>query len=118
MSVSLLQVSGLKIVYDLSQPEGSRVVSLKVRCCDCEVPVYEELDDEKFYRIAVISFLVTGGDGYTIISENLRNHTVGSVDINVVSEYVERYSPIYQEIEGRISFVGSSQVEMKNVELV
>lgn len=108
-----MQVSGLKIVYDLSQPEDSRIVSLKVRCSDCEIPVYEDVDEDKYYKIAVNSFLVTGGDGYAILSDNLQNHKVGRVDIDVVTEYVERYSPVYAEIEGRITFVDSTLVEIK-----
>lgn len=111
-SVSLLQVSGLKIVYDLSQSEDSRVVSIKVRCNECQVPIYEDLDEEKYYRVIVNSFMVTGGDGYTILSDNLQNHRVGRVDIDVVTEYVEKYSPIFAEIEGRITFVNSTLTEV------
>lgn len=113
MSVSLLQVSGLKIVYDLSQPEGSRVISLKVRCNACEIPIYEDLNEEQYYRIAVNSFLVTGGDGYTILTDNIQNHRVGRVDIDVLTEYIETYSPVYAETEGRISFVDSTLIELK-----
>lgn len=105
ISVRALQVSGLRIVYDLSQPEGSRVVSIKVRCNQCEVPIYEDLDEEKFYRIAVNSFLVTGSDLYPILSNNLQNHRVGRVDIDVATDYIEKFAPIYAEIEGRITFV-------------
>lgn len=111
-TVSLLQVSGLKIVYDLSKPEGSRVVSIKVRCNECEVPIYEDLDEEKYYRVAVNSFLVTGGDGYAILRDNLQNHKIGRVDIDVVTEYIGKYSPIFAEIEGRITFVNSSLAAM------
>lgn len=117
-TVSLLQVSGLKIVYDLTQPEGSRVVSIQVRCNECEIPIYEDLDEEKFYTIAVNSFLVTGGDGYTVLKENLINHKVGRVDIDVLTEFVETYSPIYAEIEGRITFTETSLTRMNKLGLI
>lgn len=104
-SIRLLQVSGLKVVYDLSQPVGSRVVSIKVRCNECEIPVYEDFDEEKYYRIAVNSFLVTGGKMYPVVTNHLRNHKTGKVDIDVATEYIRKYSPIYAEIEGRVTFI-------------
>lgn len=108
-----LFLTGLKLVYNLTQPEGSRIESIKVRCRECEEPIYEDLDLEKYYRVVINSFLITGGDGYTIISENLINHRVGRVDIDVLVEYFALRSPVYQEIEGRITFVGTKSVEMK-----
>lgn len=104
-------MSGLKILYDLSQPEDSRVKSIKVRCNACDIPVYEDLDEEKYYRVAVNSFMIEG-NGYPILANNLQNHKVGLVDIDILTEYIERYSPIFTEIEGRISFVDDSLVEI------
>lgn len=108
---------GLQVTYNLSQPEGSRIQDLKIRCRVCEVPVYEDLDENAVYPIAVNSFMVTGGDGYTVISENLLSHKVGLVDIDAVQEYLKVKSPIIQEIEGRIQFVGSESVRMLNADL-
>lgn len=108
VDVKLLQDSGLTIVYDLSQPEGSRVVSIKIHCRKCELPVYVNLDEEKYYRFVVNSFLAVGGDGLSGLSDNLRNHRVGSVDIDAAAEYVEKYPLIYTEIAGRITFVDTN----------
>lgn len=105
------------MVYNLSQPEGSRVESIKVVCRECLEPVYEDLDYEKYYRVVILSFLVTGGDGFSVISQNLINHKVGRVDIDVLVEYFELKSPVYQEIEGRITFVGTQSVELKYEDL-
>lgn len=68
-SYIFLQVSGLKIVYDFYKPVGQRVVGLKVRCIQCDYPVYEEFDEEKVYRIAGPSFLIDGGDGFSMFPQ-------------------------------------------------
>lgn len=80
--------------------------------------MYEDLNEDAVYQIAVNSFMVTGGDGYTVIQDNLLSHRVGLVDIDAVLEYLEVRSPIIQEIEGRITFLGSESVRMLNTDLV
>lgn len=72
-SSNFLQVAGLKVVYDFTQPIGQRVVSIKVRCSECIVPVLKPLEYEKLYRIVTPKFLVDGGDGFTMIPENAKN---------------------------------------------
>lgn len=91
---------------DLSQPVNERIVSLKVLCRECDIPTYENIEMEEYYRIAINSFLVSGGDGYAIISENIRNHNVGEVDIDVFSRYMQKYSPIITGINDRITIIG------------
>ena len=70
-------IAGIKVTFDLNKPEMERVSSVAVKCAECNVPQYEPLDLEKWYRIALCSFLVTGGDGYTVIADNARNHVTG-----------------------------------------
>lgn len=60
-----LQVSGLQIIYDLTKPAGSRVVSVQVRCSDCNIPHYEPLSEDCDYNIIMPSFLAKGGDNFT-----------------------------------------------------
>jgi hypothetical protein len=67
------------VTFDLTQPINERVKSVYVRCADCDVPQYEELVDDKWYQVALCSFLATGGDAYTIIAKNGRNHTEGII---------------------------------------
>ena len=70
-------IAGIKVTFDLNKPEMELVSSVAVKCAECNVPQYEPLDLEKWYRIALCSFLVTGGDGYTVIADNARNHVTG-----------------------------------------
>lgn len=72
--VAMLQVSGLKIAYNTTNPIGSRVVSAKVRCQKCRIPEYFPLDLEANYRVILPSFLAAGGDGFTMISNNAILH--------------------------------------------
>ena len=48
---------GLSVVYDLSQPAGSRLVSLQYNCV--------EVADGDSFRLATNNFVAAGGDEYT-----------------------------------------------------
>nr|XP_056712167.1 5'-nucleotidase [Euleptes europaea] len=100
----LLQVSGIHVVYDLSQRPGSRVVSLEVLCTECRVPVYEPLQMEKTYKVLLPSFLAGGGDGYYMLKGSSSNHSSGDLDIAVVSNYITRMGKIFPGVEGRVKF--------------
>jgi len=52
----MVQASGLKAVYDISQPLGKRLVSLEVGG--------RIVDDNRIYTVATNSFLAQGGDLY------------------------------------------------------
>lgn len=100
-----LQHSGLYVVYDMSQPLGSRVVDMKVKCADCEVPRFVAVEDSKVYKVIVPSFLAAGGDGYKVIVDNtLKHHLNGDLDSDVLTEYIKKFSPLIQGLEGRIRF--------------
>ncbi|XP_074040522.1 apyrase [Leptinotarsa decemlineata] len=105
-SEDLIQVSGMKVEMNFDRPLNDRVVSVKVRCQNCTIPRYEYLDLNKTYRIAVCSFLRKGGNGFTVLSDNLKNVRVGQLDIDAVMDYLAHRSPIYQEEEGRLVLSG------------
>ena len=46
-------------------PVGQRVVSVKARCLKCHVPAYFPLDDNQFYKVFTVHFLVMGGKGFS-----------------------------------------------------
>ncbi|XP_028578749.2 5'-nucleotidase [Podarcis muralis] len=100
----LLQVSGIQVVYDLSESPGSRVVSLKVLCTECRVPVYEPLQLEKTYKVLLPSFLAGGGDGYHMLKGSSNNHSSGDLDVDVVSNYITRMGRVFPALEGRVRF--------------
>lgn len=70
--------------YNLQNPEGQRIVDVKVVCSECEVPEYLPLDNDKFYDIVLSNFILNGGDGYTMIRDNaVQKHVVGEcININ------------------------------------
>ncbi|XP_021942386.1 apyrase-like isoform X2 [Zootermopsis nevadensis] len=97
-----LQMSGIQVTFDLSRPVMSRVVRVAVRCAECRVPEYEPLNLEKWYQISLCSYLVSGGDGFTVIANNARNHFTGRVDYEVLIDYISKNSPIITGIEENI----------------
>jgi 2',3'-cyclic-nucleotide 2'-phosphodiesterase (5'-nucleotidase family) len=71
--VNFLQLSGVHVVYNVSQPVGERVKSVDVLCRQCDVPVYEPLSVEKMYRMIVPSWIASGGNGFTMFGEHRQN---------------------------------------------
>lgn len=65
-----LSISGLRVEYDLSQPNGKRVTKASARCGECRVPIYEPVETNKTYNVIMTTFLAKGGDGYTVLAKN------------------------------------------------
>ncbi|XP_033229665.1 uncharacterized protein LOC117181210 [Belonocnema kinseyi] len=104
---SFLQWSGIKVTYNLSNADNSRVIDAKVRCQICEFPKYENLVPEEWYKVVVPSFLLSGGDNHTDIQHGYRNREPGPVDIDVIADFIRKKSPITTGVEGRITLLGS-----------
>lgn len=105
-----LQVSGLRITYDLAKPVGSRVVKVDVRCADCKVPVYQPLDHFKVYGIVSHDFILSGGDGYTVLRDKAFNRTIEDTnEIEIISNYIEKRRVIYPEVHGRITVLNRNR---------
>lgn len=68
---------GIQVVYDISHKPGCRVISIKVLCTECRVPVYVPLQAEKTYKVLLPSFLAGGGDGYYMLKGSSNNHSSG-----------------------------------------
>ncbi|XP_044272833.1 protein 5NUC-like [Tribolium madens] len=102
-----LQFSGLHVVYNMKKPAYSRVVSVKVRCGNCSVPIYEPLDPKKAYGVVAPSFLTTGGDGHEIlaIAADKSGRVQDLRDVDTVVWYLKRQTIVYPEEQGRIRFV-------------
>lgn len=64
---------GMKVVFNATQPIGSRVVSVDILCNKCAVPVFEPLVRTQMYRLIVGSFLAGGGDGFEMFLKNRQN---------------------------------------------
>lgn len=104
MHGQLLQISGIKIKYDIKKPAGSRVVSIEARCWACNVPVYSKVEDKQIYKVLMSAFLYNGGDGYWML-KNLPKQDLNYNELLSTEYYVLRHSPIYSQVEGRITFV-------------
>lgn len=75
-----LHLTGAQVKYDLSKKDGERVVDLKLRCLDCDIPKFEPVDLSANYSILVTSFLAGGGDGYKmLVNERLDYENLGKV---------------------------------------
>ncbi|XP_046575024.1 snake venom 5'-nucleotidase-like [Haliotis rubra] len=99
-----IQVSGMTIVYDMAMPVGQRVIEVKVRCTNCSVPQYVDLNDSEIYKIIMPSFIANGGDGYDVINKNkIKHHLLGDVDGDVFIEYAKSFSPLTAGLDGRIT---------------
>lgn len=93
-------------MLNFTQPEGERVQSLKVRCQNCTVPVYEDVEPEKDYKIVVESFVRSGGNNFSVIVDNLKNVVIGPHNKQMYLEYLSRRSPIFEEEEERLVIYG------------
>ncbi|ODN02906.1 Snake venom 5'-nucleotidase [Orchesella cincta] len=103
-----LQVSGVKVIYDVSKPNGNRVKSIKVLCKDCREPMYVPLNETLVYKIAIPTYMATGGDGFTIFRDRaIAHHLSEMLDSDMLIEYLKYKSPVIQAVEGRVRFVGS-----------
>jgi 5'-nucleotidase len=50
---------------------GERVKEILVLCNECRVPTYVPLEDDSYYSVVMPTFLAEGGDGFTMISDNV-----------------------------------------------
>ncbi|KAL4649026.1 5'-nucleotidase isoform X1 [Arapaima gigas] len=103
-SGEFLQVSGIQVKFDLSSPPGNRVQEIKILCTQCRVPQYELLDPQQVYKLVVPSYLVEGGDGFSMIKQEKLKHDSGDLDISVVADYIMEKKRVHPALEGRIKF--------------
>jgi 5'-nucleotidase/UDP-sugar diphosphatase len=90
----ILQVSGLRAVYDRGKPAGERVVKVEV--------AGRPMEPERLYRIATNDFLAVGGDAYTVFRDG-RNIQYGDDLRDLFSAYLKKYSPVQPAVEGRLT---------------
>ncbi|XP_049885610.1 apyrase isoform X2 [Pectinophora gossypiella] len=105
----MLQVSGLRNVFDNTRPVNNRALNVTVRCIECDVPRYEPLQLDKYYKVVSQSFIGEGGDGFTMLSENRVNVEVVGVDYDVLMTYIAKQSPVFRDNDGRIEITNPCQ---------
>ena len=108
-----LQVSGIHVKYDISRRAGDRVVKLKARCGrGCMSPTYEDVvyDDNVTYSVIATNYFIGGGDGYDMVTQpDVKHEPFGTLDYDLVSEYIKLKSPLTIGNEERIQFVQNSK---------
>ena len=89
----MIQVSGLKVLYDLNRPAGKRLVDLKINGI--------QADDGKVYRVATNSFLAEGGDLYQTFLQTRQSNSHKNLS-DVVIEYFQKTREIQPPLLGRL----------------
>lgn len=89
----MLQVSGLKVFYEMAAPEGSRVKELFVDGKPAE-PL-------RTYRVTTNDFLAAGGDRFKSFRDG-KDAVIGDNVRDAFLAYLEKHSPVSPGTEGRI----------------
>jgi len=89
----LLPSAGFRFAYDLTKPAGQRIVEASLDGAP--------LRDDQVYRVAMNSFLATGGDNFTIFREGT-DPIGGQQDIDALEAYFAARSPLAPPATDRI----------------
>ena len=92
----LLQVSGIRMTFDMTQPAGSRVRNVQVG--------NRPLRDDDHYTVATNDFLAAGGDNYVTFKEGTAVLFGDDLRETFVT-YLKNHSPVSPRREGRITIV-------------
>jgi 2',3'-cyclic-nucleotide 2'-phosphodiesterase (5'-nucleotidase family) len=97
-----LQVSGLKVRFDRSRPEGQRIVDVQVQRGNGWAP----LADDSVYVVAVPDYMYGGGDGYTFAQRAIARVPPGPdlklAAFDALSALFARGQAIAPRVEGRL----------------
>ncbi|XP_057334294.1 protein 5NUC-like [Microplitis mediator] len=100
-----LQVSGIKVTYDLSKPIGSRVIPdlFFVRCAECVFPHYEKLVDDNIYKVLMDERLAVR---FNSSHRRSKFNTTLDGDLkDAVHWYINARSPLHPELGDRIHYI-------------
>ena len=93
------QVAGIRYSFDASKPAGSRITGVQI----ADAQGYSPIKPTATYRVVTNNFLLTGGDGYSVLQAGTNKLDTGLIDVDVTAEYVRTHSPISPEVQGRIT---------------
>jgi 5'-nucleotidase len=89
----LMPSRGLSYAYDLTKPEGQRILDLRLNG--------GPIRDDGRYRVAMNSFLATGGDNFTVFTEGTEIFG-GPQDLDAIERYIASASPLAPPTPNRI----------------
>lgn len=90
----ILQVSGLKVIWDSALPRGRRVLNVLVGG--------KNIEEEQIYSLTTNNFLDQGGDGFDVFSKGENKEELEVFLREIEIEYIRNNSPITAKREGRI----------------
>jgi 2',3'-cyclic-nucleotide 2'-phosphodiesterase (5'-nucleotidase family) len=91
----ILQVSGMRIVYDMSDPSRVKLAAVEV--------AGNPIDPRKTYRVVTNDFLATSGGAFSVFKQG-RNISFGQQQRDAVAGYIRQNSPISPNVQDRIIF--------------
>jgi 2',3'-cyclic-nucleotide 2'-phosphodiesterase (5'-nucleotidase family) len=93
----LTAVSGIRVHYDRTKPQGAQVISLMLLD---GTPV----DDSKLYSVTTNDFVVAGGDGFTEFAKGTDIVDSGIFLRDVLVNYIKAKRDIAPILDGRVAF--------------
>ncbi|KAM3965772.1 protein 5NUC-like isoform 2-T2 [Aphomia sociella] len=110
-----LQFSGMKVLYDLGKPPGSRVVSAKAICTKCRPDELKDIKDDYEYKVFMPTFLAEAGDGFTMFE----GHSIEQVkytELECVLDYIRNYGPINYQVNGRLTINNEDKISNEKLD--
>lgn len=105
-----LQISGMRVTYDLAEPPGSRVVFAEAICSNCGNNALTAIKEDYEYKVLMCVFLAEGGDGYSIFEE-LPRDIVPYNELDTTIYYLGKHGLVSQEETSRITLLNSDKVK-------
>lgn len=96
--VKILQVSGIRVTYDVSRPIGRRITRVVM-------DDGRRLDPSRTYSVVANAFLMNGGDGFTAMLRSRGRRSVG-IDLDALVNYLKAGKPVPLQPIGRMTIVG------------
>ena len=96
-------ISGGKVRYDLSRPDGDRIVDITVGG--------QPLDPDKTYKVALTDYLAQGNSGMWRLRDELSPEDIlytGYTDLETLTKYVQENTPLKPSNDARWVKISSS----------
>lgn len=93
------QGAGMRFIWNPEKPVGDRIVAIQVKDARGN---FQAINPTTTYRVLVNSFMLAGGDGYSVLTQAQGQRDTGFILPEAVLEYLAVNSPLSPKIEGRI----------------
>ena len=83
----LLQTAGLRYRINPAAQVGKRILSAEIRT---DEGVWEPILPDNFYRIVTISYLLGGGDHFSMLGQHAKILETGPLEVDVLEAYLHK----------------------------